>query len=140
MNQRTLFFAMLAGLSCGLGTADEPTKAKGTSVGNLGGKIVAITLKSDAEDLVLLSGVSETIIAGKRFLCGDGVDDGETPDWRNNAAVYIPVDDMQQVVAFKDLDAYKKNFEARHNRVEGKAASARTRRRPDLNSAAVIGR
>jgi hypothetical protein len=131
MNRRSCFaFAVLTALSCGPGSAQEPPRAKGTSVGDLGGKIVAITLMSDSEDLVLLSGVSETIIAGKRFLCGDGVDDGETPDWRNGTAVYIPVDDIQQIVAFKDLDAYKKNLDARQNRVEGKAASARVRRGP----------
>ena len=129
MNRRsTLFVAMLAALSCGLGSAQESTKAKGTSVGDLGGKVIAITLVSDAEDLVLLSGVSETIIAGKRFLCGNGVNDGDTPDWRNDAAVYIPLEDVQQIVAFADLNAYKKNLNARQERSEGKAASLRTRR------------
>src|SRR5688572_1685341 len=114
MNRRSGFLvAMLAGLSCGLGSAQDQAKAKGTRIGDLGGKIVAITLMSDSEDLVLLSGVSETIIAGKKFLGGDGVDDGETPDWRNGTAVYIPAEDIQQVVAFADLAAYKKNLEAR---------------------------
>src|SRR5688572_19465 len=117
MNCRSiLFVAVLAGLSCGLSSAQDQARAKGTRIGDLGGKIVAITLISDSEDLVLLSGVSETIIAGKKFLGGDGVDDGETPDWRDGTAVYIPVDDIQQVVAFADLAAYKKNLDARQNR------------------------
>jgi uncharacterized protein (DUF1330 family) len=120
----------MAGLSCSLGNAEDPAKGKSTNVGDLKGKIVALTLMSDSEDLVLLSEVSEKQIGGKSFLCGDGVNDGETPDWRNGAVVYIPIDDIQQLVAFADLKAYKKNLDARQNRVEGKAASLRTRPGP----------
>ena len=131
MNRRNwLIVAAMAGLSCSLGNAEDPAKGKSTNVGDLKGKIVALTLMSDSEDLVLLSEVSEKQIGGKSFLCGDGVDDGETPDWRNGAVVYIPIDDIQQLVAFADLKAYKKNLDARQNRVEGKAASLRTRPGP----------
>ena len=85
---------------------------------------------SDSEDLVLLSNVSEKQLGGKTLLCGKGVDDGETPDWRNDATVYIPVDDVQQIVTFSDLAAYRKNLNARQDRLEGKAASSRRRRVP----------
>jgi hypothetical protein len=129
MNRRScLIVAVLAGLSCGPGTAQEPGKPKLSNIGDLNGRIVAMTLMSDVEDLVLLSDVTEKHLGGKAFLCGNGVDDGETPDWRNGAVVHIPVDDIQQLVAFPDLKAYKKNLDARQNRVEGKAASLRTRR------------
>jgi hypothetical protein len=131
MNRRRwLIVSVMVGCSCGLGNAEEPGPTKITKLGDLKGRIVAITLMSDAEDLVLLSNVSEKQIAGKAFLQGEGVDDGETPDWRNGAEVYIPIGDVQQLVTFTDLKAYKKNLDARPNRVEGKAASARSRRGP----------
>ena len=131
MNRRSwLIIAAMAWLSCGPGHAEEPAQGKSTNIGDLKGQIVALTLMSDSEDLVLLSDVTEKQIGGKTFLCGEGVDDGETPDWRNGAVVYIPIDDIQQLVAFADLKSYKKNLNARQSRVEGKAASSRTRRGP----------
>jgi hypothetical protein len=131
MNGRSWGIVVIAvALCCGLGNAEEQGKTRESSVGDLKGRIVAVTLMSDADDLVLLSEVSEKQIGGKTFLCGEGVDDGETPDWRNGAAVYIPVDDIQQVIAFQDLKAFKKNLDARPSRVEGKAASLRNRRGP----------
>jgi hypothetical protein len=122
--------AMLA--TVGHGVADEPAakderaaKPDQTDVADLKGRIVAITLMSDSEDLVLLVNVSEKTLGGKRFLAGDGVDDGKTPDWRNAAAVWVPIEDVQQIVTFVNLDQYRKNLEARPERLEGKAASHR---------------
>ncbi|HVJ68257.1 MAG TPA: hypothetical protein VM510_09750 [Caulifigura sp.] len=125
-----LLVAVLIGLSCGLGSAQERSQEAGmpSDVGELKGKIVALTLLSDPDDLVLLAEVTEKRIGQKSFLRGSGVDDGEIPDWRNGAVVYVPVDDIQQVVAFSDLKAYQKNLESRQNRIEGKAASVRSRR------------
>lgn len=133
---RLLFVALLVGLSCGFGSAQERGSDAGvpTNVGELKGKIVALTLLSDPDDLVLLSEVTEKRIGQKSFLRGSGVDDGEVPDWRNGAIVYVPVDDIQQVVAFSDLKAYQKNLESRQNRIEGKAASVRSRRPRSISS------
>jgi len=131
MNRRSwLIIGAMVYLACGIGNAQEPTATKPSDSGELGGRIVAITLVSDSEDLVLLSKVSEKTLGGKTFLRGDGVDDGETADWRNGAVVYIPVDDIQQVVTFADLNAYRKNLEARQGRLEGKAASSRVPKGP----------
>jgi hypothetical protein len=131
MNRRNwVIAAVLAGLSCGLGSAEEPASPNLGRVANFEGQIVAITLMSDSEDLVLLSEVSQKQIGEKTFLSGVGVDDGETPDWRNGAVVFVPIDDVQQIVAFSNLKAYKKNLDARESRVEGKAASSRVRRGP----------
>ncbi|QDT55856.1 hypothetical protein Pan44_39040 [Caulifigura coniformis] len=129
MNRRSwLIVGAMACLACGIGNAQGPAVRKASDVGELSGRIVAITLVSDSEDLVLLSKVSEKTLGGKTFLSGDGVDDGETADWRNGAVVYIPVDDIQQVVTFPDLKAYHKNLEARQGRLEGKAASSRLKK------------
>ncbi len=126
-----LIFA-LAVMTCVLGRAqDGPTTSTvsggafsaASDTAELAGKIVAITLFSDVDDLILISGVSEKRIGTKAFLQGTGVDDGETPDWRNGALVYVPVDDIQQLVAFADLKAYRKNLNSRLERSEGKAAS-----------------
>ncbi len=85
---------------------------------------------SDSEDLVLLSSVTETTLAGRQFLRGRGVNDGETPDWRNDATVLIPIDDVQQLVLFTDIKEYRRNINSRAERLDGKAASLqRTSRR-----------
>ena len=123
--------AALASVMCGSGNAQQRVAhEKSTEIDDLKGKIVAVALMSDSEDLVLLSGVFQRTIGGKQFLCGNGVDDGETPDWRNGAVVYVPMDDIQQLVTFRDLKSYQKNLDARGDRLEGKAASSHARRMP----------
>jgi len=131
MNWRnSLTVLTLAWLCCSLGSAQDATAPTGPSnIADLDGQIVAITLMSDVDDLVLLSNVSEKKLGNKSFLSGKGVDDGETPDWRNDATVYIPLDDVQQIVTFPNLKAYQKNLDARHSRTEGKAASSKIRKR-----------
>lgn len=109
------------------GDADEPApRAALSDIASMDGKIVALTLMSDSEDFVLLGQATEKTIGGRKFLLGEGVDDGETPDWRNGAAVWVPIDDVQQIVVFANLDQYRKNMDARGTRGEGKAAVYRT--------------
>lgn len=86
--------------------------------------LVALTLMSDAEDLVLLKDVKERMIGDRRFLVGQGVDDGETADWRNNRRVWIAVEDVQQAVEFDSLESFKKSIEMRRES-DTKAASAK---------------
>jgi hypothetical protein len=84
--------------------------------------LVAFTLMSDAEDLVLLKDVRERMIGDRKFLVGQGVDDGETADWRNNRRVWIAIEDVQQAVEFDSLESFKKAIELRRDG-DTKAAS-----------------
>jgi hypothetical protein len=125
--RRFLFAALAAAAATTFGQAEEPKSAGAGEAIKLAGQIVAITLMSDSEDLVLLERVTETKLAGRTFLEGKGVDDGQTPDWRNGAQVFIPADDIQQLVVFRTLDDYRKNLDLRPDRLHGKAASHRVR-------------
>lgn len=90
--------------------------------------LIAITLMSDAEDLILLEDARERAIGERRFLVGQGVDDGATADWRNNRQVWVAVDDVQQVVEFDGVDSFRKAIETRKEPGDGKAASVKPRR------------
>jgi hypothetical protein len=78
---------------------------------------------SDAEDLVLFKDARERAIGDRRFVVGQGVDDGETADWRNERTVWIAVDDIQQIVEFESVESFQKAIESRKE-PGAKAASA----------------
>jgi hypothetical protein len=105
--------------------ADEPPAAAKQDVdAPFSAPLVALTLMSDAEDLVLLKDVRERSIGDRRFLVGQGVDDGETADWRNNRKVWVAVEDVQQAVEFDSVESFKKSIELRREG-DTKAASAK---------------
>jgi hypothetical protein len=128
--KRNVFFGLAAMVLGAVAlTADDNSQpaAKQEAETPFSTALVALTLMSDAEDLVLLKDVKERSIGDRRFLVGQGVDDGETADWRNNRRVWIAVEDVQQAVEFDSLESFKKSIELRRES-ETKAASAKVGR------------
>ena len=125
MNRSFLFGLLAIVLGTFALTADDSSQpaAKQEAEAPFSTPLVALTLMSDAEDLVLLKDVKERVIGDRRFLVGQGVDDGETADWRNNRRVWIAVEDVQQVVEFDSVESFKKSIELRRES-DTKAASA----------------
>jgi hypothetical protein len=126
MNRSFLFGLLAIVLGTFALTADDSPQpaAKQEAEAPFSAPLVALTLMSDAEDLVLLKDVKERVIGDRRFLVGQGVDDGETADWRNNRRVWIAVEDVQQVVEFDSVESFKKSIELRRES-DTKAASAK---------------
>jgi hypothetical protein len=126
MTRNVLFglTAVVLGAVASMAADETPAIAKQEVDAPFSSPLVALTLMSDAEDLVLLKDVRERSIGDRRFLVGQGVDDGETADWRNNRKVWVAVEDVQQAVEFDSVESFKKSIELRREG-DTKAASAK---------------
>ena len=92
--------------------------------------LIAITLISDADDLVLLKDVEERAIGERRFLVGQGVDDQQVADWRNGKRVWIAVEDVQQIVEFESVEDFNKSLDIRKGEDAHAASLSRGPRMP----------
>jgi hypothetical protein len=76
------------------------------------GKIVVLSLKSTDKYGATLEKVQVKNLGGKAFLVGTGVDTGQPGNWVVGRTVWIPLEDIVQIVEFTNLEQLK-NAESR---------------------------
>lgn len=133
MTMRTGALASIAAMigAAALWAADSDSP-KADPAATFKSPIIALTLMSDAEDLVLLKDVEQKALGERQFLVGIGVDDEKTPDWRNGQRTWVAVEDIQQIVEFPTVLEFHKSLELRK---DGESKSASFRRAKNLNVA-----
>jgi hypothetical protein len=114
-------------VAAGVIEADSPAEpaSSGTEASPFSRPIVAITIKSDLQDLLLLSDAQVKKVGERQFIVGTGVDDEQTPDWRNKHTVWIAIDDIQQMVEFASPKEFRDSLKTKSIPDETKAASYR---------------
>ncbi|MBX3441643.1 MAG: hypothetical protein KF774_04490 [Planctomyces sp.] len=120
-----LVLGAILGLSV-VGAQDDaaPDAPEGASRLPFQSKIVAVTLLSDVKDLLLMTDLTEQALGDRLYLVGQGVDDGETSDWRNGKRIWIPMDDIQQIIEFESVEAFRESLESRKADDHATASSA----------------
>ncbi len=81
----------------------------------LTGKVVTFNLDTELGGVVKDSRV--VTIGGRSFLSGIGVDMGSN-DWRNGLKVFIPIENVIQLVEYESVDEAKKAYAAAFQRPE----------------------
>ena len=77
------------------------------------GKIVVVSLKSTDKYGATMEKVQVKSLGGKSFLVGTSVDDGQPGNWAKGRTIWIPLDDVAQIVEFSSLEQLKAASESR---------------------------
>jgi hypothetical protein len=99
-------------LAVSLATAQAPqgaaAKAAAPDKLPISGKVLVVAFKSDPETSATLEKFELKQIGNQTFLVGQGVDDDTPENWTKGRTVWVPVDDIAQLVEFPDLPSLKK--------------------------------
>jgi hypothetical protein len=71
------------------------------------GQIIAVGDKADPESGVLLENAKVRRLGDRHFLVGIGADYGHPDDWMKGKLVWFPIDDVDTITEFSNIDEYK---------------------------------
>jgi hypothetical protein len=109
----TLPTALALWLAVSLATAQAPKGAAPAQADVLAkppfaGKVLVIAFKSDPETSATLEKFELKQVGNQMFVVGQGVEDDSPDNWTKGRTVWVPVDDIAQLVEFPDLQTLKK--------------------------------
>ena len=99
-------------LTVSLATAQAPQAAAVKAVAPdklpFAGKVLVIAFKSDPETSATLEKFELKRVGNQMFVVGQGVDDDSPDNWTKGRTVWVPMDDIAQLVEFPDVQTLKK--------------------------------